>query len=152
MTDIVEPTGDLLMEPSRPASSAGRGRWVFGALFVAGLVLLPVLSIVWIAFNPVENIWPHLLSTVLPRYVSNTLTLMVGVGIGTTVGGITTAWLPATPVKSVASPAVPGWVVQYTVTAPLAPPVLVKVNTVDPASSDTVTAVEAHPNTPLSSS
>jgi len=93
MTDIVEPTGDLLMEPSRPASSAGRGRWVFGALFVTGLVLLPVLSIVWIAFNPVENIWPHLLSTVLPRYVSNTLTLMVGVGIGTTVGGITTAWL-----------------------------------------------------------
>jgi len=93
MTEIVEPTGDLLMKPSRPASASGRGRWVFGALFVAGLVLLPVLSIVWIAFNPVENIWPHLLSTVLPRYVSNTLTLMIGVGIGTTVGGITTAWL-----------------------------------------------------------
>lgn len=34
--------------------------------------MLPILSVVWTAFHPSENIWPHLLATTLPR-VSNTL-------------------------------------------------------------------------------
>ncbi len=67
--------------------------WLAGALFVAILVLMPVLAIVWIAFNPTENIWPHLIDTILPRYVGNTLLLMLGVGAGTVFGGVVTAWL-----------------------------------------------------------
>jgi len=77
------------------ASGDGRRRWHVAALATAGLVILPVLAIVWKAFNPTENIWPHLASTVLPGYVITTLVLMLGVGIGTFVIGTGTAWLVA---------------------------------------------------------
>lgn len=67
--------------------------WSAGAVVIAVLVLAPVLAVIWVAFNPVENIWPHLLSTVLPRYVANTGVLMVGVAVLTAVFGTLTAWL-----------------------------------------------------------
>lgn len=67
--------------------------WSAGAVVIAVLVLAPVLAVIWVAFNPVENIWPHLLSTVLPRYVANTAVLMVGVAVLTAVFGTLTAWL-----------------------------------------------------------
>jgi len=67
--------------------------WSLGALFVAVVVLAPILAVVWIAFHPVENIWPHLLSTTLPRYMRNTLVLMSSVGVLAASMGATTAWL-----------------------------------------------------------
>lgn len=60
---------------------------------VALIVLAPIVAVVWIAFHPVENIWPHLLSTTLPRYLRNTLVLMVSVGTLAGCVGATTAWL-----------------------------------------------------------
>ena len=48
---------------------------------IAALVLAPVVSVLWIAFHPTENIWPHLAATVLPRYVKTTLLLMAGVAV-----------------------------------------------------------------------
>lgn len=69
--------------------------WSLGAGLIALLVLAPVLSVIWIAFHPVENIWPHLISTVLPRYLGNTVLLMGGVGVLTAVVGTVTAWLVA---------------------------------------------------------
>ena len=42
-----------------------------------------------------ENIWPHLLSTTLPRYASNTLFLMFFVGMFSGIIGTSTAWLIA---------------------------------------------------------
>ncbi len=62
------------------------------AILVAVLICLPVLAVIWLAFSPTENIWPHLFSTVLPRYTLTTTLLMVGVAIGTTVIGVSTAW------------------------------------------------------------
>jgi len=81
-------------EPAR-ASSAQRTRsaWSFTALIVAAVVCLPLLSVVWLAFFPEENIWPHLFRTVLSTYVVNTLVLMTGVAIGTLFIGTTCAWL-----------------------------------------------------------
>ena len=38
--------------------------------------MLPVLAIFWLALFPAENIWPHLISTSLPRYLVNTLVLL----------------------------------------------------------------------------
>ncbi|PZX52822.1 iron(III) transport system permease protein [Cereibacter changlensis] len=69
--------------------------WSLGAVLIAALVLAPILSVVWIAFHPVENIWPHLLSTVLPRYLGNTLYLMAGVALLTASVGTGAAWLVA---------------------------------------------------------
>ncbi|WP_339643668.1 iron ABC transporter permease [Jannaschia helgolandensis] len=69
--------------------------WSAGALAIAGLVLVPILAVIWMAMNPSENIWPHLMATVLPRYLANTLILMTGVGAFAAVVGTGTAWLVA---------------------------------------------------------
>ena len=69
--------------------------WSFGAVAIAAVVLAPILSVIWIAFHPGENIWPHLISSVLPRYFANTLILMVGVAVFTAFFGAAAAWLVA---------------------------------------------------------
>lgn len=70
-------------------------RWSVGAALIAAVVLAPMLAVVWIAFHPTENIWPHLMATVLPRYFGNTLILMLGVGLLTAAVGTGAAWLVA---------------------------------------------------------
>ena len=67
--------------------------WSLGALAIALLVLLPVLAVVWLALHPTDNIWPHLLATTLPRYLGNTLILMIAVGLLTASVGTGAAWL-----------------------------------------------------------
>jgi iron(III) transport system permease protein len=67
--------------------------WSLGAALIAGLVLLPVFAVVWFAFHPTENIWPHLIATTLPRYLGNTFVLMAGVGVLTAAMGTGAAWL-----------------------------------------------------------
>ena len=67
--------------------------WSLGALIIAAVVLAPMLAVLWIAFHPTENIWPHLVATVLPRYFTATLRLMLGVGILTAAMGAGAAWL-----------------------------------------------------------
>ncbi|PSK82118.1 iron(III) transport system permease protein [Limimaricola soesokkakensis] len=67
--------------------------WSVGAVSIAALVLLPVISVVWLAFHPEDNIWPHLLSTTLPRYLGNTVLLMLSVGAITAAVGAGAAWL-----------------------------------------------------------
>ena len=73
--------------------SAGSGVWSLAALLIAGLVLLPILSVVAIAFRPSENIWPHLISTTLPRYLGNTAILTLGTGMLAAAVGTGAAWL-----------------------------------------------------------
>ncbi|WP_438986442.1 ABC transporter permease [Marivivens donghaensis] len=68
-------------------------RWSVGALTIAALVLMPILAVVWFAVTPTDNIWPHLLRTTLPRYLSNTLILMGSVGVITAAVGAGAAWL-----------------------------------------------------------
>ena len=67
-------------------------RWDVVLLCIVALILFPILSVFWIAFHPTENIWPHLLSTSLPRYLSNSITLMVCVAFFALVVGVGTAW------------------------------------------------------------
>lgn len=67
--------------------------WSAGALFIAILVILPIAAVCWIALFPTENIWPHLLATTLPRYLSNTLILMGGVALLAGTVGVGAAWL-----------------------------------------------------------
>ena len=59
---------------------------------LATLICLPPVVVIALAFFPAENIWPHLLATVLPDYVVNTLLLMLGVAVGTLLIGVSTAW------------------------------------------------------------
>ncbi len=67
--------------------------WTLAALAIVAVIVAPLLAVVWIAFHPTENIWPHLLATVLPRYFTTTLVLMAGVGILTAAMGTGAAWL-----------------------------------------------------------
>ena len=85
--------GTALPDKSRQRKLVMPGIWTVLALTVAFIVLLPILSVIWLAFNPEENIWPHLFQTVLTGYILNTLGLMIGVATGTLLIGVTTAWL-----------------------------------------------------------
>ncbi|MBL3571766.1 iron ABC transporter permease [Rhodovulum sulfidophilum] len=67
--------------------------WSAGALAIAALVLLPILSVVVLALTPDENIWPHLIATTLPRYLTNTLAMMGGVAVLASAVGAGAAWL-----------------------------------------------------------
>ncbi len=67
--------------------------WPVGAGLIAFLVLMPILSVLWTAFHPTENIWPHLLATTLPRYLKNTVLLAIGTGSLAAVVGTGAAWL-----------------------------------------------------------
>lgn len=74
----------------------GRGLsrgWAWAALAVAVLILTPILAVAVIALFPTENIWPHLVSTTLPRYFGNTAKLALGAGLLSAVMGTATAWL-----------------------------------------------------------
>ncbi|MFT5631721.1 MAG: iron(III) transport system permease protein [Gammaproteobacteria bacterium] len=66
--------------------------WSLGALVIAIMVLMPILAVIWFALHPTDNIWPHLIATTLPRYVTNTAVLMVCVGIVAATVGTGAAW------------------------------------------------------------
>jgi len=63
------------------------------ALAIAGLVTIPILSVLWSLFQPGQGNWPHLVETVLPGYIINSLVLMAGVAVGVIILGVGPAWL-----------------------------------------------------------
>ena len=67
--------------------------WQWAALVVGILVLAPIASVIWLAINPSEQIFGHLLNTVLPRYFTTTLQMMLLVGGMAAVMGTVSAWL-----------------------------------------------------------
>lgn len=67
--------------------------WRLGAVLIAVLVCLPVVSLVLIAFQGSAGLWPHMLANVLPTALKNTIILLAGVGILVTLIGTTTAWM-----------------------------------------------------------
>ena len=79
--------------PARHLARLHFDTWTIGTVGVAVLIAVPLVSVVAIALAPSGDIWQHLASTVLGHYVSTTLLLMLGVGVGTLVIGTSTAWL-----------------------------------------------------------
>ncbi|SDT04199.1 ABC transporter permease [Pseudomonas oryzae] len=74
------------------AHSAQR-RWYPLAAAIAALVLLP-LSVLLLSWGEVDGeIWSHLWDTQMPRLLGNTLSLLLGVGFGVTLLGVSLAWL-----------------------------------------------------------
>jgi len=68
-------------------------RWYPITFAVAALVLLP-LSVLLLSWGDIDTgIWSHLWQTQMPRLLSNTLTLVLGVSVGVTVLGVSLAWL-----------------------------------------------------------
>ena len=65
----------------------------WAALIVAALFSVPVFSVLANVFVPSQGTWQHLAATVLPGYVANTVLLVLGVGGGVLILGLSTAWL-----------------------------------------------------------
>jgi iron(III) transport system permease protein len=67
--------------------------WTLATVALLVTFLLPVAAIVMTATGDSAGLWAHLADTVLPRYVLNTLTLMIGVGALSLLFGVTSAWI-----------------------------------------------------------
>lgn len=67
--------------------------WAGVVWAIALLIAAPVLVILAGLFTNSSDTWSHLASTVLPTYVTNSLLLMIGVGLGVLLVGVSTAWL-----------------------------------------------------------
>lgn len=78
-----------------PSSAKQPSIWGWALLVgpIVGLVLLPLMSVLVLSFFPSDNIWPHLVTTILPRVLKDTFLLMAGVGFLCLVIGTGTAWL-----------------------------------------------------------
>lgn len=63
------------------------------SVLTAALVLAPIAAVVFNVFLPSEATWAHLLSTVLPEYIWNTLLLVSLVALGVILFGVSAAWL-----------------------------------------------------------
>ena len=66
--------------------------WSIGAVILAIVLLGPIASVFITATGDSLGLWDHLSQTVLPRYVVNTLVLMVGVALVTLLFGLSAAW------------------------------------------------------------
>ncbi len=62
-------------------------------ILITLLFAVPVITVFSFVLNDQNDIWQHLVDTVLADYISNSLLLMLGVSAGTLSIGITTAWL-----------------------------------------------------------
>jgi iron(III) transport system permease protein len=67
--------------------------WRLGALAVAGVVALPLLGVASSLLTWQGELWRHIAETQLSDIIGNTVVLLVGVGLGTTIIGAGTAWL-----------------------------------------------------------
>ncbi len=68
-------------------------RWYPLSFAVAALVLMP-LAVLLLSWSSIDiEIWAHLWDTQMPRLLGNTLVLVLGVGVGVTVLGVSLAWL-----------------------------------------------------------
>lgn len=62
-------------------------------ILITLIVAVPVLTIIGFLLSPATDTWQHLVNTVLPDYISNSLILMLGVAIGAGSIGVSSAWL-----------------------------------------------------------
>ncbi|MEM8816193.1 MAG: iron ABC transporter permease, partial [Pseudomonadota bacterium] len=69
--------------------------WLLPSLLAAGIVALPLLAVLLSLATPGGAAWQHIVSTVLPGYVGNTIGLMLLVGVLSLIPGVGCAWLVA---------------------------------------------------------
>ena len=77
---------------SRRLSASG---WTFAAALIALFVLVPVGVVLASLWTPQTEVWSHLVEHVLPDLLINTFWLVLGVGTGVAVLGVSLAWLTA---------------------------------------------------------
>lgn len=97
MTGLQRTSGTLPEAGLRAASLAAKRPhhpWLkLFALAVSIIVLLPVLSLTYVALSGTGEDWPHLVQNVLPGASVTTLYLMAMVAALTTITGVASAWM-----------------------------------------------------------
>jgi len=78
-----------------PAHAGHTRLWRGGLVVVALVFAAPVLVVAASLVQPYGDVWQHLRETVLTDYIVNSLLLMLGVGCGTFLLGVSAAWLTA---------------------------------------------------------
>ena len=56
-------------------------------------LIWPIASLVFVSFGDSDGLWTHLFQNVLFKYLTTTLSLMIGVLLLSLTFGITTAWI-----------------------------------------------------------
>ena len=69
--------------------------WKPSIVGTALILSIPILTIAFSVLEPPGENWQHLKDTVLQEYIVNSMLLTCGVGIGTLLIGVSTAWLTA---------------------------------------------------------
>ena len=94
---MVNVVGDQHLGPkgqlTRIVSGLPLNPWTLVTLVLVAIFMAPIVAVFVAATGDSGDLWGHLFETVLPRYVANTVVLMVGVGIVTALFGISTAWI-----------------------------------------------------------
>jgi len=67
--------------------------WSLITLILALLLLCPIALVILRSFASSGDTWQHLMTYLLPRYVQNSLFLMLGVGAIVSTIGVSSAWL-----------------------------------------------------------
>lgn len=78
-------------ETPRPRRQRAALAWPIA--LIALLLMLPILSVLANLLEPDQGSWAHLSQTLLPRYLLNSLLLVLGVGLLVPLIGSITAWL-----------------------------------------------------------
>lgn len=69
--------------------------WKASSLVLTTLLVLPILAIFYTAFGNSDEVFAHLLATVMPTYIFNTLVLTCSVLLLALLFGVPSAWLIA---------------------------------------------------------
>lgn len=88
-------SNQVITDASGKSPFNGRLFWKIIPFLIAALVMVPVCVVVLSIFSTEDEIWQHLVTTLLPRLLTNTLWLALGVMLGTSLLGVSLAWFTA---------------------------------------------------------
>ncbi len=69
--------------------------WRYSSLLIALVIAIPILVVFAAWLQPAGDVWQHLADTVLVELLTNTFSLLIGVGLGVLFIGTGLAWLTA---------------------------------------------------------
>lgn len=90
---MIETAAAAISRPTPKRNIRRLAWWPASVVTIALLLALPILVVIGFVLVPAGDVWQHLAQTVLPDYLLNSLLLMLGVAVGTLIGGVGAAWL-----------------------------------------------------------
>jgi iron(III) transport system permease protein len=66
--------------------------WIASWTILAAIFIGPIFAVFFAATGDSGGLWSHLFETVIQRYVTNTLILMIGVALVSLLIGVSSAW------------------------------------------------------------